>query len=100
MSERHQPDASSSNTDLDQTHVEKPLDTPAEQETIADQPNDAENVTEKTTEGAPLDRAPSQAAKMGKKKIIVVMTALSVRKYPTGSVLRRCTGRGSRISDS
>ncbi|KAJ5520149.1 Major facilitator superfamily domain general substrate transporter [Penicillium fimorum] len=81
MSERHQPDASSSNTDLDQPQVEKPLDTRAEQETVADQPNDAENVTEKTTEGAPLDRAPSQAAKMGKKKIIVVMTALCLALF-------------------
>jgi hypothetical protein len=32
-----------------------------------------------TTEGAPLDRTPSQAAKMGKKKVAVVMAALCVR---------------------
>ncbi|KAJ5970683.1 Major facilitator superfamily domain general substrate transporter [Penicillium vulpinum] len=88
-SERHQPDASSSNTELDQPHVEKLVDTPAEKETeMADQPNaetnaeaNEENVTEKTTEGVPLDRAPSQAAKMGKNKIIVVMTALCLALF-------------------
>ena len=76
---RQQPDASSSNTEIDQANVEKPRDTP-EQENEAAQPNDAETVSEKTTEGAPLDQTPSQAAKMGKNKIIVVMTALCVRK--------------------
>lgn len=78
MSERQQPYASSSNTEIDQLHEEKHLDTP-EQEAEADQPNDAENAPEKSTEGAPLDHAPTQSAKMGKNKIIVVMTALCVR---------------------
>ena len=36
------------------------------------------NAVEKEESGSPLDRAPSQAAKMGKKKIAVVMTALCV----------------------
>lgn len=85
MTSERQPDAASSNTDIDQPHVEKPLDTPEQENVAADQPNDAENMTEKTTEGAPLDRAPSQAAKMGKNKIIVVMTALCVRKPPRGA---------------
>jgi hypothetical protein len=40
--------------------------------------NDAENVIEKKESGSPLDRTPSQAARMGKKKIAVVMTALCV----------------------
>lgn len=41
---------------------------------------DGEDVAEKEEEesGSPLDRTPSQAAKMGKKKIAVVMTALCV----------------------
>lgn len=78
MSERHQPDASSSSTEIDHPHEEKRLDAP-NQEPEAEQPHDAENATEKSTEGAPLDHAPSQAAKMGKNKIIVVMTALCVR---------------------
>lgn len=82
MSERQQPDASSSNTEIDHPHEGKRLDAP-EQEAEADQPNEAENATEKSTEGAPLDHAPSQAAKMGKNKIIVVMTALCVRTPPT-----------------
>lgn len=34
---------------------------------------------EKQQSGAPLDRTPSQAQRMGKKKIIVVMGALCVR---------------------
>lgn len=42
--------------------------------------NDTENAIEKkeSESGSPLDRTPSQAAKMGKKKIAVVMTALCV----------------------
>ena len=84
MSERQQPDASSSSTDLEQPNVEKSIDIPEQETEAADRPNDAENETEKTTEGAPLDHAPSQAAKMGKNKIIVVMTALCVRKPPIG----------------
>ncbi|KGO48473.1 Major facilitator superfamily domain, general substrate transporter [Penicillium expansum] len=81
MSERQQPDASSSSTDLEQPNVEKPIDIPEDETEAADRPNDAENVTEKTTEGAPLDHAPSQAAKMGKNKIIVVMTALCLALF-------------------
>ncbi|OQD69914.1 hypothetical protein PENPOL_c002G09404 [Penicillium polonicum] len=80
MSERQQPYASSSNTEIDQPHEEKHLDTP-EQEAEADQPNDAENAPEKSTEGAPLDHAPTQSAKMGKNKIIVVMTALCLALF-------------------
>ncbi|CAI7577802.1 unnamed protein product [Penicillium glandicola] len=80
MTTERQPDASSS-TDSDQPNVEKPVDTPVEQQTeVAAQPNDVENATEKT-EGAPLDRATSQAAKMGKKKIIVVMAALCLALF-------------------
>lgn len=40
--------------------------------------NDTENAIEKKESGSPLDRTPSQAAKMGRKKIAVVMTALCV----------------------
>ncbi|PYH92720.1 MFS drug transporter [Aspergillus ellipticus CBS 707.79] len=36
----------------------------------------ADGPLEKTTTGPPLDRVPSQAQKLGKKKIVVVMTAL------------------------
>lgn len=96
MSERQQPDASSSNTEIDHPHEEKRLETP-EQEAEADQPNDAENATEKSTEGAPLDHAPSQAAKMGKHKIIVVMTALCVRKPRAGKAFGEDRKANSRI---
>ncbi|KAJ5820163.1 Efflux pump dotC [Penicillium riverlandense] len=40
------------------------------------QPTVEEKAQENATEGAPLDRTPSQAAKMGKKKVAVVMAAL------------------------
>lgn len=86
--ERQQPDALSSSTDSDQPNVEKPLDIPEQETEVPDQPNNAENVTEKATNGAPLDQVPSQAAKMGKNKIIVVMTALCVRNLP----MRECSG--------
>lgn len=89
MSERQQPDASSSNTEIDQPHTEKSPDTPDQVTEVAGQHND-ENLTEKTTEGAPLDHAPSQAAKMGKKKIIVVMMALCVRNPPTRGNFVKC----------
>ena len=39
----------------------------------------ADDALEKKASGMPLDRSPSQAQRMGKKKIIVVMIALSVR---------------------
>ncbi|KAJ5572997.1 Efflux pump dotC [Penicillium hetheringtonii] len=39
------------------------------------------NAVEKEESGSPLDRAPSQAAKMGKKKIAVVMTALCLALF-------------------
>ncbi|QQK48165.1 MFS drug transporter, putative [Penicillium digitatum] len=79
--ERQQPDALSSSTDSDQPNVEKPLDIPEQETEVPDQPNNAENVTEKATNGAPLDQVPSQAAKMGKNKIIVVMTALCLAVF-------------------
>lgn len=47
-----------------------------------DPEKDEENDTmKKQPSGAPLDRTPSQAAKMGKKKIIVVMTALCLALF-------------------
>ncbi|KAJ5766886.1 uncharacterized protein N7511_004502 [Penicillium nucicola] len=78
MGDRQPQDASSVDTDFEKTHPEKtPVDAfeqgPAE---TPSPPDDAENTMEKTTTGPALDRTPSQAAKMGKKKIIVVMTAL------------------------
>lgn len=49
-----------------------------------DNENDKEdNAIEKQPSGATLDRTPSQAAKMGKKKIVVIMVALCVRN-PAG----------------
>lgn len=49
-----------------------------------DTENDKEdNAIEKQPSGATLDRTPSQAAKMGKKKIVVIMVALCVRN-PAG----------------
>lgn len=87
-SERQHPDASSGDTVFDQTHHKPRTDSPVSEEQTETpavvqpnndaQPNDgADNVTEKAEEG-PLDRVPSQSAKMGKKQIIVVMTALCV----------------------
>jgi hypothetical protein len=92
MSGPHHQDASSGDTAFDQAHEKHVVDTPtSEQMTeapVAAQPdNEVDNVTEKT-EGSPLDRAPSQAAKMGKKKIIIVMGALCVRKPATHSPIR------------
>jgi hypothetical protein len=43
--------------------------------------DDEDNAIKKQPSGAPLDRTPSQAAKMGKKKIIVVMTALCLALF-------------------
>lgn len=75
-------DTSSGDTVVDQNHEEKSpaaeipsaaleTDTPA-------QPQDDAVETEDAS-GAPLDRTVSQAQKMGKKKILVVMAALCVR---------------------
>ncbi|CEJ57279.1 hypothetical protein PMG11_05977 [Penicillium brasilianum] len=52
----------------------KELDTSAPAEDP--EKDDEDNAIKKQPSGAPLDRTPSQAARMGKKKIIVVMTAL------------------------
>lgn len=43
--------------------------------------DDEGNAIKKQPSGAPLDRTPSQAAKMGKKKIIIVMTALCLALF-------------------
>ncbi|KAF3390501.1 hypothetical protein F1880_009248 [Penicillium rolfsii] len=43
--------------------------------------DDEDNAIKKQPSGAVLDRTPSQAAKMGKKKIIVVMTALCLALF-------------------
>lgn len=81
-------DASSGDTVVSQNPSEKaaaetPLPAQEPEQEMAVQ-HDAENktednVVEKQPSGAPLDRTPSQAQRMGKKKIAVVMTALCVR---------------------
>ncbi|KAJ6027201.1 uncharacterized protein N7446_004199 [Penicillium canescens] len=78
MSEHHRQDASSADTAFELAHPEKaPVDAPEQSPTeTPSPPDDAENAMEKTATGQPLDRTPSQAAKMGKKKIVIVMTAL------------------------
>ena len=48
----------------------------SEEHPSAETPGDGS--LEKAGPGAPLDRVPSQAQKLGKKKIVVVMTALCV----------------------
>jgi hypothetical protein len=80
MSERHRQDASSADTAFEPAHPENaPVDAPEQSSTeTPSPPDDAENAMEKTATGPPLDLTPSQAAKMGKKKIIIVMTALCV----------------------
>lgn len=80
MSEHHRQDASSADTAFEPAHPEKaPVDAPEQSPTeTPSPPDDAENAMEKTATGPPLDRTPSQAAKMGKKKIVIVMTALCV----------------------
>jgi hypothetical protein len=95
--DRQHQDASSADTVFDQTNAEKPtVDAPSEEPTqapVATQPdNDADSVEEKTSGGAPLDRTPSQAAKMGKKKIIAVMAALCVRNLRKGLLLGKARG--------
>ncbi|KAJ5555126.1 Major facilitator superfamily domain general substrate transporter [Penicillium sp. DV-2018c] len=81
----HHQDASSGDTAFDQTHEKHVVDTPTlEQQTeapvAAQTENEVDNVTEKP-DGSPLDRAPSQAAKMGKKKIVIVMVALCLAVF-------------------
>ncbi|KAJ5111331.1 Efflux pump dotC [Penicillium argentinense] len=64
---------------------EKPPVATAPQEqtdmTATPEGNEKEDVIEKKASGAPLDRTPSQAAKMGKKKIVVVMIALCMALF-------------------
>lgn len=72
---------------IDQNNEKLPVDAPIPAPEAADAPETDElaqstakgNTQENAAEGAPLDRTPSQAAKMGKKKIAVVMAALCVR---------------------
>lgn len=68
--------ASSDDTASEQ-YAEKPHDVPATEPTDAPA---AEQNTE-VDKTAPLDRTPSQAARMGKKKIIAVMTALCLALF-------------------
>lgn len=74
--------ASSEDTSLDLA-TDKPIrdDSAGEQPTEAMASGSAAQTVEEKTTGAPLDRTPSQAAKMGKKKVIAVMTALCVRNH-------------------
>lgn len=91
-------DASSGDTVVSQNHSEKARPLPAQEteHNMADQRDGEDNrendgvdngqengeengdQIEKQPSGAPLDRTPSQAQRMGKKKIIVVMGALCV----------------------
>jgi hypothetical protein len=77
MGDHHRQDASSADTEFELAHPEKAPVEQAPTETPSP-PGDAENAMEKTASGPPLDRTPSQAAKMGKKKVVIVMTALCV----------------------
>lgn len=86
-------DASSGDTVVSRNPSEKvPAEAPlpgqeADHEMSARREDDIEEVNgdqnggqiEKQPSGTPLDRTPSQAQRMGKKKIIVVMAALCVR---------------------
>lgn len=78
-------DVSSDDTAVSQSPSEKvPNEAPREPEHEMaaqrdDEGNPEENEVEKQPSGEPLDRTPSQAQKMGKKKIILVMGALCVR---------------------
>lgn len=90
-------DSSSGDTVVSQTPEKSPVETPspAAQEEELDQDHeldisvpaedpekgDEDDAIKKQPSGAPLDRTPSQAAKMGKKKIIVVMTALCLALF-------------------
>lgn len=82
--ERQHHESSSSDSVAAQIPSEKPpveqSSSPQDQQDVTptSEENDTENVIEKKESGSPLDRTPSQAAKMGKKKIAVVMTALCV----------------------
>ncbi|PWY92763.1 hypothetical protein BO70DRAFT_425431 [Aspergillus heteromorphus CBS 117.55] len=53
-----------------------PSQSPSQASPSADADDNANGALEKSPTGPPLDRVPSQAQKLGKKKIIVVMTAL------------------------
>lgn len=56
-----------------------PVGSPSQTSTEQPSPDETGDVSdEKAGAGAPLDRVPSQAQKLGKKKIVVVMTALCV----------------------
>lgn len=63
-----------------------------------DESNPEENEVKKQPSGEPLDRTPSQAQKMGKKKIILVMGALCVRTL-LASVMHRRLVRKRKIAD-
>jgi hypothetical protein len=82
--ERASHDGSSGDTVVtDQNNDKSPVDAPtpaaAADAPEGDAPAQPTATAQKNeTEGAPLDRTPSQAAKMGKKKIAVVMAALCV----------------------
>ncbi|KAJ5377362.1 Efflux pump dotC [Penicillium cataractarum] len=91
-------DSASGDTVVSQTSAEKiPVETPSpvaqekelehNQELDTSAPaedlekDDEDNAIKKQPSGAPLDRTASQAARMGKKKIIVVMTALCMALF-------------------
>ncbi|KAJ5289125.1 Efflux pump dotC [Penicillium angulare] len=100
MSTEHHQNASSGTSVISKEFSEKaPVETPQDHEhafeaqtphdTTEPEPEagadiDAEaenNAIERKESGAPLDRTPSQAQKMGKKKIILVMTALCMALF-------------------
>lgn len=87
--EQENHDASSGDTVVSRISPEKaPVEAPpSAQETEHEMAGHSENgetaeenggPVERQQSGAPLDRTPSQAQRMGKKKIILVMGALSV----------------------
>lgn len=85
MAKSHQHhDASSGETVIDQPHPEKSLEIPSpeqEHDTAGGASPVEDDVNEKKDAGAPLDRTPSQAQKMGKKQIAIVMTALCLALF-------------------
>lgn len=76
-------DVSSDDTAVSQSPEKVPNEAPPEPEhemaAQRDDEGNPENEVEKQPSGEPLDRTPSQAQRMGKKKIILVMGALCVR---------------------
>lgn len=70
----------------EQTHenVEEKAEAALEPES----PTSIDAPKENAQSGAPLDRTPSSAQKMGNKKIILVMVALCVRNIPNPRVSR------------